>query len=354
MAGYSVIASGMAALSQTIRAALRASPTGWPGELTKGGHKKLEGALADLPSDVRDAVLAGLVDPEQVRWALGAMLGLSVLDRAGAQPLGMASDEVIELTDAQGLTFGLAPSGVVVPASPMGRPEDVAALLASLDNIFGERGYGVHIGQPLPDGVDLAPVSRAVRLWLSDLGRGTRHERNATYEGDGIRIDLALFDEGGGKGRVLTLGPVDALERLHAVERQLIDAMARHEQSLGSLPLVVALTSDRTWLMPRGYVQLQLYGNPNAVVATSGSEERYDAWFPGRGSALFHDRTFQHLASLWWLAPTPHSRKNPLAGDLKAYDNPWASQMPCLDGIGPRFSCVELEARRAAHMRWVA
>lgn len=343
----------MAVLSKTIRAALNASPTGWPGDLTKAGHTKLERALAALPDEVRHAVIGGLVDPEQLRWSLGVVLALHRLEAAGATPVGMASDDVVEMVDAEGVPFGLAPMGVVVPASPLGAPDDVTRLLTALDGIFGDRPYGLHVGRPLPEGMDLQPVARAVRLWLSDLTRGTRHERNATYEDDGIRIDLALFGDGGGQGRVLTLGPVDALERLHAAERQLIDAMARHEQTLGSLPLVIALASDRPWVMPRGYVQLQLYGNPSAVVAQSGDDERYEAWFAGRGSALFHDRTFQHLASLWWVAPRVPSRKDPLRGDVRAYDNPWATVRPSLDGVGRRFACMALEPKRAAHMQWL-
>ena len=346
----------MPPLSKALRAALDAVPALWPVVDQTDAKPTFEGLLQALPADVCDAVVAGLVDPEQHLWARGAVLGLARLlhqvgpevDGAPAHIVGMANDDVIELEDERGGRFGFAPLGVAVQPHPIGEPDDVAQLLAVLDGIFGSRGYTVHISRRLPKDFDVQPVARAVRLWLSELGRGQHDDLHAKYEDEGVCIDFTLAAKGSGKGRILTLGPLDALDRLHALERQLIDAVVKHEQSLGDLPLVVALTSNQPWSMPRGYVQVQLYGPAQHVMAGGGGH--YEAWFPRAGGALFQDRIFANMVGLWWLEPSPSLPG--LAGSFRAHDNPWARTQPELAVPGRRFGVVDVAADGIAHMRW--
>ena len=344
----------MPAPSDAIRAALRADlrvePSGWAGALKDEAQRhRFESALADFPVDVQDAVLASLLDPQQHLWACGAVLALQRLQQAGASVVGMAHDEVIELTDERGLAFGLAPVGMP-GVLPWGDPDSVERLLAALDVVFGERAYVVHLGRPIPAFLDEAAVARAVRLWLSELGPGDHEGLQATYEDDHVAIDFIL-GPAHQKGRQLTVGPLRALERLNGLEGDLIEVMARHEQGVGDLPLVVVLTADHPWGLPRGYVQLHLYGPTREVVATSGEPAGYEAWFPTRGSAMFHDRMFQNLAALWWLSPQPEPEQDLLASRAVAYDNPWARVSLQLDLAGPRFACADLEDG-TAHLRW--
>ena len=346
----------MSGFSEAIRTVLRAGTAGWPDGLPAKAWARVEGVLDVLPADVRDTLLAGFLDPDQELWAWGALQALVRLGEAGCTVQGMAHDELFELVDPQEVAFALAPLGVPRPPS-MGSVEVAKELLGALDGIFAERGFVVHVVKPLPADLEVQAVARAVRLWLSELGPADSPAegvgQRATYEDEGVRIDFTLTPKGT-RGRQLTFGPLDVLERLHGIEKAVIDAVARHEQAVGDLPLVMVMASNRPWAMPRGYVQLQLYGTTSRVQATCGAAPIYQAWFPSRGSAMFHDRMFQNLASLWWLAPhaTVEARRDPLSAALRAYDNPWARVRPELDIGGPCFRCEQVADDGTAQMRW--
>ncbi len=360
----------MAVLTEAIRAALRANAPRWLGSLDALGRSAFESALQRLPPDVADAVLACMVDPEAHLWACGALVAL---DRAGAlasdstpdsdgqapRVIGMATDELIEAEDPEGLRFGIAPIATRQPAQPLGDPDGVRRLLDALDRMFAEQAYVLHVVKPIPAEIDAESVAKAVWLWLSEVGAKRRRPRgepsvHAKYEDGGVSIDFTLAPQAAGRGRLLTLGPFDAIERIQAIERGLIDTLATLEHSVGELPLVPVLVTDQPWNLPRGYVQLHLYGPPLAVTAThAGSESAHETWFGPHPSAMFRAERFAEVAGLWWVGPAPEgAAPPPFPGAVHVLDNPWARQAPAVDPAVARLRCVQVEPDGAALMRW--
>ena len=345
----------MAVLSDTLQQA-RSDPSGWLARADAEGTAQVEALLASLPEDVRDAALSALLDPVRHTWAFAALVGLRRATRAGAVVMGMAHEDLVELADARGHRFVLAPVACEPEPAPLGQPDDVDHLLTVLDGILGHLPYHLHISRRLPESPDVQSVARAVRLWVSELGRKKpKVSRSARYEDGGVCIDIALGSDKLGKGRILTIGPTDALERLHRLERQLIDAVARHEQSVGEVPLVLALGAAKPWRLPRGYVQLQLYGTPGRVNAVRAEGRRtYEAWFAGDQSALLNDPMFRFVTALWWTHTADAPPDDPLNGSFVGHENPWASVLLELAVQGQCFRCIDLAADRTAFMRWEA
>lgn len=348
------MSGGMAVLSDSLLEALRADVALWPGRLDPVGRARLEAVLGALPGEVCDAILAGLIDPEANAWARGSVLGIGLAQAAGARVVGMATDELIELTSPRGELFGLSALGFPGLHGARGDPEAAARLLSALDATFGHRPYIVHLRRPLPAGLDPGPIVRAVRLWLSAVDRDRGLERHAPYVDDEVEIDLTLAEGPGVQGRVLTTGPVDALERLSTVRERVVGALSGLEQSVGALPVVLALAATRPWGLPRGFVQQILYGTPTeAWSSRDGGDQAYGACFDPANRSLFSDPACRVLASLWWLDPVaPAAPDDPLAIRSRAHDNPWADTALELSVPGPRFCCLELRADRTAKMRW--
>ncbi|HHO53727.1 MAG TPA: hypothetical protein ENK18_23360 [Deltaproteobacteria bacterium] len=342
---------GMPVLSDSLLEALHADATLWPGRLDPAGRGRLEALLSRLPGEVRTALLASLIDPEANAWARGAVLGIELAEAAGARVVGMRTDDLIELCSPQGDPFGLSALGFAGAGGPRGDPEAAARLLSALDATFGHRPYVVHLRRPLPASLDPAPIARAVRLWLSAVDGDLGAERHAPYVDDGIEIDLTLAEGPGVAGRLLTIGPVDSLERLSAVRERVVGALSGLEQSVGALPVVLVLAAARPWGLPRGFIQQILYGTPAEVWSSRDrGSQSYGASFDPANRSLFSDPVCRTLASLWWLDPA--SPVDPLAIRSRAHDNPWADTALELSVPGPRFCCLELRDDRTAEMRW--
>lgn len=342
----------MSVLPPSLFEALEADASLWPGALAREGRVRLEALVAPAPEEVRDAVVSSLVDPERNDWARAAVLGLRLAATGGARPVGMATDDLIELLGPRGDRFGLAPLGFRQDPRPWGPDGDVARLLDVLDGTFGERRYLLYLRRPVPPGLDPGPISRAVQLWLGAIDRGERAERHAVYEDEDVAIDLTVVDgEGGEGGRLLTIGPVTTLERLGGVDARMVEAATRSEESIGDLPLVMVLSADRPWRMPRGYVQQLLYGTPDRIEAISGPEPSYEAEFTPNGRSLFSDPACRSVAALWWIEPAPGG--DPLACRTRAQENPWAHRPPQVPVEGPRFSPIgEPGSRGSVVLRW--
>lgn len=347
--------------------ALDADPTLWPGPLSAEGRVALDTLVAPLPPEVRNAIVSAMVDPERNDWSRAASLGLILAATAGAKPLGLATDDLIEMVDVRGERFGLQPLGFRLPAEPCGPAEDVVRLLDGLDATFAHRRYVLYLRRPVPAGIDIAPICRAVQLWLSQVDRGDRAELHAVYEDDDVAIDLTVVEpqihsEIG--GRVLTVGPVAALERLGAVDARLVEAASRTEESVGSLPLVMVAAADRPWGLSRGFVQQLLFGTPDRVSSDRGSAtggadggavgSLYEAEFTPNGRSLFSDPACRTISALWWIESQLTVPPDPLSFLGRAYDNPWATSSPALPVAAPRFAPVaEPDRKRRVVLKWV-
>jgi hypothetical protein len=301
---------------------------------------------------VREAVLAALLDPERNDWGRATLLGLMLAISAGARPIAMGTDDLVELVGSRGDRFGLLPVLFSLPRHKWGAPEDVRRVLDTLDATFGDRRYLLYLRRPIPDGVEAGPIRRAVSLWLSAIDRGERGERHAIYEDEDLAVDLTLLDQGEGSGRVLTVGPVTTLEWLSIIDSRVVDAATRSEESLGDLPLVMVLAANRPWTLPRGYVQQLLYGTPDRVHAEhSGDRTLYEATITPNGRSLFSDRACHAVAALWWVEPS--ATEDPLAVAARTYENPWAAIQPRVPVRGEAFVAQgELGPRGAALLRW--
>lgn len=337
----------MSALPPSLLETLDADPSLWPGPEPRAA---LERWFASVPADVRDALLSSLVDPERHGWSRAALWGLDLAVGAGATAVGLANDEVVELVDRRGERFGLVPVEFRPPSSPMGSVPDSERLLQGLDRVFDHRSYIVSFRRPVPEGLDIGPILSAVQLWLAQLDRGPG-ERNATYEDAEVAIDFTVVDarprgkNGATPGRLLTFPPMEAMEQLGAVDVAVVDAAARCEESIGSLPLVMVVAYGSPWRVPRGFVQQLLYGTPDAV-QVNGS---YEAAFTANGRSLFSDPAARTIAALWWMGP----------GDCghRAYINPWLDPRSAsgvvLDVPEPRFAPIqEVDRRGQVTMRW--
>ena len=162
-----------------------------------------------------------------------------------------------------------------------------------------------------------------------------------------MAIDLTVVEPTAppaGGGRVLTIGPLESLERLANVDTEFVDAASRSEESIGSLPLVMVAAADRPWGLPRGFVQWLLLGTPDSVYAERSPEgTHYEATFTpnNRYEALFTDPACRTIAALWWLETVISEPADPLRFASRAYDNPWSNNVPAIAVTGPRFAPID-------------
>ncbi|MCA9492679.1 MAG: hypothetical protein KC621_22250, partial [Myxococcales bacterium] len=242
------------------------------------------------------------------------------------------------------------PLGFRLQQHPSGEPEDVARLMRALDAAFASRRYILWIRRPVPAGLDVEPIRRAVQLWLSGLDRGERVESHAVYEDDDVAIDLTVLD-GTGSGRLLTVPPLGALERLARVDASIVEAATRSEETVGDCPLIVVLSADARWLVSRGYVQQLLYGTPDMVLTerTTGDDPSlgYEASFTANGRSLFSDPACRRVSAVWWIEP---QEATTLGHQLRVLENPWADQVPALTPSCPKF--VPTQTGHKARMKW--
>ncbi|MCB9687299.1 MAG: hypothetical protein H6738_14160 [Alphaproteobacteria bacterium] len=341
----------MSVLPPALFESLASDASLWPGELSETERADLEARIVALPEDARSAVLSALVDPDRNPWARAVLLAARTLGEAGGSVVGMLTDDVVEAVDARGDRFGVQPLGFRLQSHPSGDPEDVARLMRALDAAFGTRRYILWVRRPVPPGLDVEPIRRAVQLWLSGLDRGDRVESHAVYEDDDVAIDLTVLD-GAGSGRLLTVPPLGALERLARVDASIVEAATRSEEIVGDCPLVVVLSADARWLVSRGYVQQLLYGTPDVVLTErtlgEGGSVAYEAAFTANGRSLFSDPACRRVGAVWWIEPD--AAATPMGHQLRVLENPWADQLPALTPPCPRF--VPTQTGHKARMKW--
>ena len=298
----------MSVLPPSLFEALEADTSLWPGDRVHGVpevrtalEQALEQSLAALPAEVRQVLVSAMVDPERNDWSRAAVLGVQLAATAGAMVTGLANDEVLEMRDTRGERFGLQPLGVRLPAEPYGPSADVQRLLTGLDRAFGHRQYVLCIRRPIVAGLDVTPICSAVQLWLAQRDRTDTRDGHAVYEDDEVSLDLTVVDEnppGDRGGRVLTFGPLGSEDRLDAVQEQAREAVSRAEESLGTLPLVLAAAADRPWHLSRSVVQQRLYGLAQRT-ATDGTDGTFEADFVPSSTARFAHPSYRPVCEVW-------------------------------------------------------
>lgn len=317
--------------------------------------ERLELMLAWTPAPVRSLLLDELIAaPDRARVLLQ---GFALASTAGALPVDVIDERTVEMRDHEGAPFALIALATATSAWPNGDPEDVARLTAALDSTFQGRQYALYLRRVVPPDFNPAPVARAVHLWLAAIDRGEWKGRHAIYEDDQIALELTLVQQHAtrGGGRLMTVGPVTALERLAAIDGMVVEIAQRHGQVDSPLPLVVALGANPSWRVPRGYVEQLLYGTADWVEATSSPEgSSYTAQFRANGRSLFSDPVCRSLCALWWLESDPavDARVDPLAFRGWGHDNPWCDALARIPPVDiPRF-VAQVEAPAAAEDAW--
>ena len=347
----------MSVLPSSLIDALASRRSPWAAPLGPAEQARIEATLVGLADDVRVTVLSALADPDRALWGRGVLDGLSLARELGVRAVGMADEDVVELMSARGQRVGWAVLPFPAPADRWGARRDVERLLERLDQTFRGRPYVFYLRRRLPPGIDVDGIARAVHLWLSAVERGERHERHAVYEDGEIAFELTLAEGAAARTpRLLTVGPISALERLAEVDAELVELAVRVEESHGELPLVVGAVSDHAWRLPRGYVEQLLYGTADATHCLHTGDQPsaapgYRAQFRPNGRSLFSDPVCRHLLSLWWLSP---SATDPLGVASQSHTNPWARHEIELLPPGRRFALVEpLGASGQAVLGWL-
>ncbi|MBA2320032.1 MAG: hypothetical protein H0V89_02655 [Deltaproteobacteria bacterium] len=258
------------------------------------------------------------------------------------------------MQDPLGRGIGIVP--IVLPSSPhpAGPPEEMARLVAALDATFGDRQYVLYLRRPVPAGLELGPITRAVHLWLSAIQRGEWQGQHAIYEDQSVALELTVtgtLREERGSGLLFAVGPVTALERLASLDQTVMDHIAGLDTVIGDLPLVAALGSAQAWSLPRGYVQQLLLGTPDQVRTHSPPTPLYEAIFRENSRSMFADPVARTLCAVWWLGPPGQA-----GGDWTAssWDNPWSNRVGPAVGC-PRFRVVSSSAAdgvRRSVMTW--
>lgn len=315
----------MARLSPELVRTLNAQESWLSGPNADDTRARVELMLAWMPSDVQDLVLDELIEsPDRARVLLQAV---ALASTAGALPVGVGDERMMVLRDHEGMRFALTALAWSTNAHPNGEPSDVARLTDALDSTFQGRQYALYLRRPVPSAFNPGPVSRAVHLWLAAIDRGEWKGRHAIYEDEHVALELTLVQQHApkGGGRLMTVGPVTALERLAAVDGMVVELAQRHGRVDHPMPLVVALGAYPAWRVPRGYVEQLLYGTADWVAASSDAEgTHYSAQFRPNGRSLFSDPVCRNLCALWWLESSPEAAAGePLGFRGWGHDNPW-------------------------------
>jgi hypothetical protein len=291
---------------------------------------RLGKALAALPDAVAARLFEQLsVEPERVRTLLSAV----EMARSVGCRVVEAGDGCIVLEPREGPRFALAALFYPVARHPAGHPDDVARLTGVLDATFQGRQYALYLRRGVPAGFDPSAVNRAVHLWLTAIDRGEWKGRHAIYEDEHVALELTLVQQrpDAPEGRVMTVGPIDSLERLAMVDADVTELAGTRRVEAPDMPLVVALGAQPRWRLPRGYVEQLLYGTADHTEAARGSEgPAYRATFRAGERSLFSDGSAHMLGALWWIEG---SGPDPFAFRAWSHDNPWSPALPAVPNV---------------------
>lgn len=325
----------------------------WPGPLAaEGVRRRLEQVLLGLPGEVRTEVLEALADPSRNAVARAMLAGVTVASTSGSRPVGVLAPGCLRMESDGGDPWVLGVLAFASAEHAAGAPGDVDRLVGALDRTFGARRYVLHVRRALPSGYDPDPIARAVHLWLAAIDRGEWDGQHALYEDDEVALELTLTGDRreGAPNRVLTVGPITALERLAGVDAQLMRQTVSFQEEAADLPVVCVLAASERWRMPRGYVEQLLYGTADFVCASGSDAPSYRAGFSPNGRSLYSDPACRNLTSLWWVEPAPGD--DPFGFRCWSHDNPWTDhpdRVPAIDGR--RFLVVERDAEGARGRR---
>jgi hypothetical protein len=212
-----------------------------------------------------------------------------------------------------------------------------AGLAHALAGALGGRRFQLHVRKPLPEEFDVAPVLKAVGLWVAAIERGDWQGLQAVYDDGPVCVDISLIDrEGGPGGPNLVFGPRATIERLSRLDEAIMDVGIR-VGSFGNPPVVVVALGA---MAPRGYLQQFLYGTADWTEVSEGGRRM---GVSPNGRSLFADPAAHGVGALLWWGEA-----------ARLWVNPW-SRSGGFDPPGDWFG-LRVEERVAGNpmvtMRW--
>lgn len=235
-----------------------------------------------------------------------------------------------------------APGPMLIYRDPAGQEVDVAVLtfarqlrpladqaiieklVRSLDRLTSRSRIAVVVRRWLPHDFDPEPVRRAIDMWLQEVDRGGWEGRYAAYDDDAISLEFALTGRRAqpGEGVVaFTLGPLDALHTLEAVQRTLsaeLDRWRHASVNLARRPLLPVCAATIPWGLPRGYLRESLLGKP--VQMTTGPDGFLVHYGLEQSPSLLRDPLHADVQGVVFVEQSADAPQR-VAG--RAYLNPW-------------------------------
>lgn len=319
-------------------------------------HAFLRHVVAPDGEPIRDYLHAEVADaPPEVagRWrellhSLDNRRFVQGLSEVSTHAVLRASGWSVSRVDPSGPTLVYqSPGGTVVDVAvlgfaPMLRPladrAIISGLVQSLDRLPSRSRIAVVVRRWLPHDFDPEPVRRAIDMWLQEVDRGGWEGRYAAYDDKSISLEFALTGRQADPGEgivAFTLGPLDALHTLEAVQAAVTEELNRwrHSPSGGLRPLLTACVSTQPWRLPRGYLREALLGKP--IQMTTGPEGFQLHFGVEQSPSLLRDPLHRELQGVLFIG---HDESGAGPHAARAYLNPWSRfpllpdhlQIPCL------------------------
>ncbi len=238
-----------------------------------------------------------------------------------------------------------APGPMLVFADPNGQEVDVAVLsfarqqrpkadqavidrlLRGLDRLDSKSRVAVVVRRWLPHDFDPEPVRRAIDMWLQEVDRGGWEGRYAAYDDEAVSLEFALTG-----GRTTTssgvvafsLGPMDALRTLEAVQKSLVAELDRWRHAVRpdpARPLLAMCVCTQPWGLPRGYVREMLLGKP--IRMTTGPDGFLVHFGIEQSPSLLRDPLQRGVQGIFFVDASVEA---PEQVQARGYLNPWAQR----------------------------
>ena len=293
-------------------------------------------AWRDFVDEEAEAVPEGLCD----RWrdllvsldnrrftqAYAELAAASMLRRSGWTAVGVrAPGPMLVFADPDGNEVDVAVLSFARQLRPRADRAVIDRLLRGLDRLNSRSRVAVVVRRWLPHDFDPEPVRRAIDMWLQEVDRGGWEGRYAAYDDESISLEFALT---GGRATpergvvAFSLGPMDALRTLEAVQAGLVTELDRWRHAVRpdpARPLLAVCACTQPWGLPRGYLREMLLGKP--VRMTTGPDGFLVHYGIEQSPSLLRDPLQRGVQGIFFVdAPV----ESPESVAMRGYLNPWA------------------------------
>jgi hypothetical protein len=277
-----------------------------------------------------------------------------MLRRSGWSAVGMRGPgSVLVFNDPDGQQVDVAVLAFARQLRPKADRSVIDRLLRALDRLDSRSRVAVVVRRWLPHDFDPEPVRRAIDMWLQEVDRGGWEGRYAAYDDESISLEFALT---GGRatpeGRVVafSLGPLDALRTLEAVQSALVSELERWRHAPRPDPtrsLLAICACTQPWGLPRGYLREMLLGKP--VRMTTGPDGFLVHYGIEQSPSLLRDPLQRSVQGILFVdAPVG----SPETVAMRGYLNPWAQSPRNPEHFGSPTLATSRLAEDGPVLRW--